>query len=48
MDDDPLVLTGPITKVCPACNAQPGKPCTTPTDTGRRAVAWFHYARSEA
>jgi len=27
-------------KVCPACNAQPGEPCTQPTDTGRRPVTF--------
>lgn len=35
--------TGEVT--CPACNAKPGKPCTVPTDTGRRAVNWLHLAR---
>lgn len=35
-------------KVCPACNAQVGKPCTAPTDTGRREVRWYHYARQRA
>lgn len=34
--------------VCPACNAQPGEPCTQPTDTGRRKVAYHHLAREEA
>ncbi|WNM68805.1 hypothetical protein SEA_SOOS_75 [Gordonia phage Soos] len=31
--------------VCPNCNAQPTKPCTQPTDTGRKNVSWFHHAR---
>ncbi|QKY79991.1 hypothetical protein PQD13_gp79 [Gordonia phage Clawz] len=31
--------------ICPNCNAQPGHPCTQPTDTGRRNVTWFHNAR---
>lgn len=31
--------------VCPGCNAQPGKPCTQPTDTGRRPVTWMHLTR---
>lgn len=31
--------------VCPNCNAQPGQPCTQPTETGRRNVQWIHYAR---
>ena len=30
---------------CPACLSQPGKPCTQPTDTGRKAVDWVHYSR---
>lgn len=30
---------------CPNCNAQPGQPCTQPTDTSRKAVAWVHSAR---
>lgn len=35
----------PIEKVCPACNAQPGYPCTTPSDKVRRPVSWTHFAR---
>ena len=31
--------------VCPACNAQPGKACTQPTDRARRPVRWTHFAR---
>jgi hypothetical protein len=34
--------------VCPACNAQPRKPCTQPTNTGRVAVRWYHLSRVEA
>lgn len=34
-----------VKHTCGNCNAQPGEPCTTPTDTGRRAVTWFHYGR---
>lgn len=30
---------------CPACLSRPGQECTQPTDTGRKAVHWFHYAR---
>lgn len=33
-------------EVCPACNAQPGKPCTQPTDNSRTNVSWLHYART--
>lgn len=33
---------------CPACNAQPGHPCTQPTDNDRRTVTWFHFAREAA
>lgn len=33
------------TVVCPNCNAQPDKPCTQPTDTGRSNVSWVHLAR---
>jgi hypothetical protein len=47
MTDEPIILTGPITRVCPACNAKPGQPCTQPTDTSRRNVSWFHYPREE-
>lgn len=35
----------PREAVCGNCNAQKGKPCTQPTDTGRVAVAWFHFVR---
>ena len=28
------------TVVCPNCNAQPDRPCTQPTDTGRTPVAF--------
>lgn len=34
--------------ICPACNAQPGRPCTQPTNTGRREVSWVHDAREAA
>lgn len=37
-----------IDLACPACNAQPGKPCTAPTDTSHRAVGWMHASRCEA
>lgn len=30
---------------CPNCQAQPGEPCTQPTNDGRRAVNWVHNAR---
>lgn len=42
------VPRGPLDSVCPACNALPGRPCTQPTDTGRRAVAWVHSSREVA
>jgi hypothetical protein len=31
--------------VCPACNAQPGRPCTAPTINSRRDVKYFHNSR---
>jgi hypothetical protein len=34
-----------LTVACPACNAQPGQPCTVPTDTSRKLVSWVHLAR---
>ncbi|AWN07811.1 hypothetical protein HOT31_gp141 [Microbacterium phage Hendrix] len=35
------------TKVrCPACFAEVDAPCSTPTNTGRRDVAWFHSSRT--
>jgi hypothetical protein len=37
----------PIDHVCPACHAQPGKPCSAPTVEGRRAVSWVHNARRD-
>lgn len=40
-------MVDPKSRPCPACYARPGEPCTTPTDTGRRNVGWFHYAREE-
>lgn len=33
---------------CPNCNAQPGYPCTQPTDDARTPVSWFHLAREGA
>lgn len=36
------------TVTCPNCQAPPGTPCTQPTDTGRRSVAWVHLARQSA
>lgn len=32
---------------CPNCHAGPGRPCTQPTDTGRRDVGWFHTSRTD-
>ena len=37
--------TAPIDRRCPACNANPGEPCTAPTDTSRRPVGWLHASR---
>jgi hypothetical protein len=31
--------------VCPACNAQAGKPCSQPTDDSRKTVCWYHVSR---
>ena len=39
------MTTNTIEKVCPNCNAQPGRKCTQPTDSGRKEVSWFHLAR---
>jgi hypothetical protein len=36
------------TVTCPNCQAQPGRRCSQPTDTGRRDVAWVHLAREDA
>ncbi|UTN91249.1 hypothetical protein SEA_POKYPUPPY_90 [Gordonia phage PokyPuppy] len=30
---------------CEACFARAGKPCTAPTENGRRDVNWFHFVR---
>lgn len=35
----------PIDVACPNCQSPSGKPCTVPTDAGRRVVPWFHSAR---
>lgn len=35
----------PLNVVCPNCNAQPGEPCTQPTERSRNPVKFFHYAR---
>lgn len=44
----PEVQGDPRLVVCPNCNAQPGQPCTQPTDDSRRAVNWYHLAREGA
>lgn len=36
-----------LSVTCPACNAPAGKPCTAPTDTGRRPVGWAHNVRTD-
>lgn len=33
---------------CPACQAQPQRYCTVPTDRGRREVTWAHLSRITA
>lgn len=43
-----MAVVTPLLVACPNCQAQPGKPCTQPTDTGRRDVRWFHLAREDA
>lgn len=35
----------PIDLECPNCQANAKELCTEPTDTGRRTVKFFHYAR---
>jgi len=37
----------PTGVACPACSAPPGRPCTVPTDAGRRDVTWVHHARQD-
>jgi hypothetical protein len=44
MSDTPA-LASPISVACPACYSKPGEKCTQPTDTSRRDVSWFHFAR---
>lgn len=39
--------TQALTIPCPACFAAAGEPCTAPTDTGRRVVAWVHMSRED-
>lgn len=34
-----------LQRTCPACHAKPGRRCTQPTDTGRKAVDWLHLSR---
>ena len=43
----PDQATGALTVKCPACQANPGQPCTVATDTGHRAVQWVHNARRD-
>ncbi len=43
-----LELVGALDIMCPACLARPGKPCTQPTETSRKNVSWFHFARIDA
>ena len=39
---------GPVLVACTACNAQPGQPCTQPTNTTREMVSWYHRVREDA
>lgn len=41
-------LKSPISVACPACFVPAGQKCTQPTDTSRREVSWFHFARETA
>lgn len=43
--DDGGAVMHPRAVECRACNAQPGEPCSAPTDTGRRSVTWHHFIR---
>lgn len=43
MRDDPRALA----HTCPACLSRPGEKCTEPTNTGRRAVGWLHFSRTD-
>lgn len=38
-------MAAPADVVCPNCNAQPGQPCTQPTNTARTPVLWYHFGR---
>ena len=38
---------GPLLAECPVCQAKPGHQCTSPTDTSRRVVTWYHTKREE-
>ena len=40
-------MSAGLSRTCPVCNARPGWPCTAPTDTGRRVVAWMHMSREK-
>lgn len=35
----------PLDYTCPNCNAQPGKYCSVPSNTGRKQVPWVHSSR---
>jgi hypothetical protein len=43
-----VTLSAPRDRVCPTCNAQPGEPCTQPTNNSRRPVRWYHFKRIES
>lgn len=42
-----MAITEAQTVACPTCHAPAGKPCSRPTDSGRRDVRWVHVARGE-
>ena len=37
----------PLDVACPVCQSRPGEKCTTPTETGRVWVNWFHISRED-
>lgn len=43
-----VTLQQAMSVACPACHSKPGKPCTQPTNTGRKPVAWVHLVRESA
>lgn len=39
------MTTDALAVPCPACFVPVGAPCTTPTESSRRPVSWFHDSR---